>query len=154
MFRVEKGMVLIIVVVEAFDVSGIEEREQRAKISDPTMARAVRLPDMIWKTRAGAELDPLTSMSVAKNGGFSGTQDMILCLEYILLLETPCPFVGPSRFYPQGDNALTVTKVTGCSQTVAVAWLNQSSSAVAWVTQPERPKGVKDVIKQARRAAA
>ena len=30
MFRAEKGMVLIIVVVEAFDVSGIEEREQRA----------------------------------------------------------------------------------------------------------------------------
>ena len=51
MFRVEKGIVLIIVVVEAFDVSGIEEREHRAKISDPTMARAVRLPDMIWKTR-------------------------------------------------------------------------------------------------------
>ena len=25
---------------------------------------------------------------------------------------------------------------------------------VAWVTRPERPKGVKDVIKQARRAAA
>ena len=24
----------------------------------------------------------------------------------------------------------------------------------AWVTRPERPKGVKDVIKQARRAAA
>ena len=24
---------------------------------------------------------------------------------------------------------------------------------VAWVTRPERPKGVKDVIKQARRAA-
>ena len=36
------------------------------------------------------------------------------------------------------------------SQTVAVAWLNQLSSAVAWVTRPERPKGVKDVIKQAQ----
>ena len=66
MFRVEKGMVLIIVVVEAFDVSGIEEREQRAKISDPTMARAVRLPEMMWKTRTGAELDPSTSISIAK----------------------------------------------------------------------------------------
>ena len=83
MFRVEKGMVLIIVVVEAFDVSGIEDKEQRAKISDPTMARAVRLPDMIWKTRTGAELDPSTSISIAKNGGFSGTQGINLCLEYI-----------------------------------------------------------------------
>ena len=45
---------------------------------------------------------------------------------------------------------ITAPKVNGCSQTVAVAWLNQSSSAVAWVTRPERPKGVKDVIKQAR----
>ena len=38
------------------------------------MARAVRLPDMIWKNRAGAEVDPSTSISIAKNGGFSGTQ--------------------------------------------------------------------------------
>ena len=37
----------------------------------------------------------------------------------------------------------------GCSQTVAVAWLNQLSSASVWVTRPERPKGVKDEVKQA-----
>ena len=43
--------------------------------------------------------------------------------------------------------------VVCCSETVTVAWLNQSSSPVAWVTRPERPEGVKDVIKQAQRAA-
>ena len=28
---------------------------------------------------------------------------------------------------------------------------NKNHSTVAWVTRPERPKGVKDVVKQARR---
>ena len=49
-------------------------------------------------------------------------------------------------FYPQRDNGAQ------SEQLLAVAWLNQLSSAVAWVTRPERPKGVKDVIKQAQRA--
>ena len=43
--------------------------------------------------------------------------------------------------------------VVCCSETVTVAWLNQSSLPVAWVTRPERPEGVKDVIKQAQRDA-
>ena len=94
MFRVADGMVLMMV-VEAFDGGGrgVDRRENLAKISDPTLweggvviqmannkdkknnndtriseptiARAVRLLDMI-------QLDPSTSVSVAKNGYLSG----------------------------------------------------------------------------------
>ena len=80
---------------------------------------------------------------------------------FFLLQETPCllsvHWFVCHVFYPIVCNGFplfaAMWAVSGCSQTVAVAWLNQSASAVAWVTRPERPKGVKDIIKQARRAA-
>ena len=54
-------------------------------------------------------------------------------------------------FYPQRDNGAQSERLLSDSRRclvkpIVIGW--------SWVTRPERPKGVKDVIKQARRAAA
>ena len=47
MFRVMKGIVLIMV-EGLFNGSGVKRGQKRATISEVTMTRTVRLPDMIW----------------------------------------------------------------------------------------------------------
>ena len=72
MFRVEKGMVLIMV-VGALAKVGSERREKRTKISEAIMKMTVRLAHMMWEYIITWEFEPSTSMSNAKkNGGFPG----------------------------------------------------------------------------------
>ena len=48
MFKVENGMVLIMV-VEALAGVGCDRREKRTKMSEPIMKRTVRVADVAWK---------------------------------------------------------------------------------------------------------
>ena len=47
-FRVEKGMVLTMVVGALAGV-GVEQREKRTKTAEPVMKRTVRLAAVMWK---------------------------------------------------------------------------------------------------------
>ena len=63
--------------------------------------------------------------------------------ECTLLLEMPCSFVcSLVTFFTPSARAMDQQ-----------LWISGRASTGAWVTRPERPKGVKAVIKQARRAA-
>ena len=72
MFKVENGMVLIMV-VEALAGAGCDRREKRTKISEPIMKRTVRLADVAWKYIITCDFGSSTSISKAKNGAFPGT---------------------------------------------------------------------------------
>ena len=90
MFKVKKGMVLIMVgvalVMDA--LVGCEWREHRTKRSDPMSERTVRLADVMWKKTFRWDFDPWSSISIAKKGAFPGTQryDVFLCFfcDYLL----------------------------------------------------------------------
>ena len=74
MFKVENGMVLIMVGEVLGGVDGEELREIRTKISDPSMKRNVRLADAMRKYIITWDFGLSTPISNAKNGAFPGTQ--------------------------------------------------------------------------------
>ena len=86
-------------------------------------------------------------LSVCSNTSFSLVVFVVL---FYPTSRNPLSVRSSVTFFTPSE--ITAPKVSGCSQTVAVSWLNQSSLVVVWVTRPERPKGVKDEVKQARRA--
>ena len=75
MFKVENGMVLIMVEVEALAGVGCDRREKRTKMSEPIMKRTVRVADVAWKYIIRCDFGSSTSISKAKNGAFPGTKE-------------------------------------------------------------------------------
>ena len=73
MFKVENGMVLIMVEVEALAGVGCDRREKRTKMSEPIMKRTVRVADVAWKYITRCDFGSSMSISKAKNGAFPGT---------------------------------------------------------------------------------
>ena len=73
-FRFENGIVLTMIVGASAGV-GCERREKRRKKSEPIMKRTIRPTHVMWKYIIRWDFEPLTAMSLAKNGigGFPET---------------------------------------------------------------------------------
>ena len=131
MFKVKKGMVLIMVgvalVMDA--LVGCEWREHRTKRSDPMSERTVRLADVMWKKTFRWDFDPWSSISIAKKGAFPGTQrcDVLLCFLWLPALTRR--WLTPRRERAQTAVAVRTPPKTSLNCLIWSSWLN----SVGWM---------------------